>query len=167
MFGAPTPSVTRSASRLETAVNDSRADDRSAPRTVDDHADVDGDGAVDRREAWRAAAMEAELESGRREESIEQAKRHIIVRIGIIIAGVFVTFVGGLLLVLPGPGWLVIFVGLLILSAEVPFAARMLDKVKKRLPQDADGKLPKSAIVTMVLIFVAATAFSIWFTVLR
>ena len=68
---------------------------------------------------------------------------------------------------LPGPGWLVIFAGLLILSSEVPFAARMLDSVKRRLPQDADGKLPKSAIVTMVLIFLAATAASVWWTVLR
>ena len=113
------------------------------------------------------AAVEAELANGAAEATVEEARRHILVRVGIIVAGTFVVLVGGLLLVLPGPGWLVIFAGLLILSSEVPFAARMLDRVKRRLPQDADGKLPKSAIATMALIFVAATALSVWWTVLR
>ncbi len=115
----------------------------------------------------REAAIAAELATGRAEETVEQAKRHVVVRLAIIVAGAVVTMVGGLLLVLPGPGWLVIFAGLLILSTEVPFAARLVDKVRRRIPQDADGKIPRSAIVTMVLLFVSATAVSVWWTVLR
>lgn len=124
-------------------------------------ADLEGLGDLER------AAVEAELRTGDAETSVEEAKRHILVRIGIVAAGTFVVLIGGLLLVLPGPGWLVIFAGLLILSSEVPFAARMLESVRRRLPQDADGKLPRSAIVTMVLVFLAATAASVWWTLLR
>lgn len=137
-----------------------RADGRDEP-ALDDRPGLAGLGDLER------AAVEAELASGEIEASVEEAKRHVLVRIGIVVAGSFVVLVGGLLLVLPGPGWLVIFAGLLILSSEVPFAARMLDSVKRRLPQDADGKLPRSAIVTMVLLFVGAAAVSVWWTVLR
>lgn len=121
----------------------------------------------DRFEALEAAAIAAELETGRREESVEEAKRHILWRIGRITLGSIVLTAGLLMLALPGPGWLTILAGLVLLSEDVPFARRLVGKVRARLPQDADGKLPTSAVVSMVLVAVAFTAGSIWFAVLR
>ena len=118
-------------------------------------------------ERLEQAAIEAELDSGRREATVEQAKRHLLVRIGVVVAGTVVCLVGLLLLVLPGPGLVVLLAGLLLLSTEVPFAARLVDRVRARLPQDEDGKLPRSAIVTMVVMAVVAMTASIWFTLLR
>jgi uncharacterized protein (TIGR02611 family) len=49
------------------------------------------------------------------------------------IVGAAVT-VGGLLLVpLPGPGWLIVFVGLAILASEFSWAQHLLDYARDRL----------------------------------
>ena len=75
---------------------------------------------------------------------------------------------GGLaLLVLPGPGLVVTFVGLVLLAEDVPFARRFRDRVRDRLPQDADGKMPRSAVASMVAMTVLATSGSIWFAFFR
>ena len=71
------------------------------------------------------------------------------------------------LLGLPGPGFLVIALGLGLLAQDVPFARNLLDRVRARLPQDADGKLPRSTIIMMVVVGVGAVALSIGFTVWR
>jgi uncharacterized protein (TIGR02611 family) len=109
--------------------------------------------------------IETELETGKREETVEQAKRHILVRIARISAGVVVLLLGISMIFLPGPGVIVIAIGLGLLAQDVPFARRLLDKVRARLPQDADGKLPRSTIVMMVVVGVGAVALSIGFTV--
>ena len=57
--------------------------------------------------------------------TLEQAKR--LTR---IVAGFTVLALGVALLVLPGPGILIIAVGLAILSAEFVWARRLLDRVK-------------------------------------
>ena len=108
------------------------------------------------------AAIEAEQETGRHEETREDAQRGLLKRIGIIVGGSVVLVIGLLLLALPGPGLVVVALGLGILASEVPFASRVLEKVKKRLPTDADGNFPKSAIVMMVAFAVIATAASTW-----
>lgn len=113
------------------------------------------------------AAIEAELETGRREETVREAKRHVLVRLAVVVAGSVVCLFGIALLVLPGPGLLVLLAGLVMLSSEVPFAARLVDRVRARLPQDADGKLPTSTIVMMVVVAVFFVAASTWFTFLR
>jgi len=56
-------------------------------------------------------------------------------RIGITIAGFAVLLAGVALLVLPGPGWLLIFIGLGILSTEYVWAQRMLNEAKRRAEQ--------------------------------
>lgn len=113
------------------------------------------------------AAIEAELETGRREETVHKAKLHALWRIGRIGAGSIVLLVGVALLVLPGPGWLVLAVGLTILSRDVPFARRMLELVQARLPQDETGRMPTHVILLLSLGAVLATAGSIWFTLVR
>jgi uncharacterized protein (TIGR02611 family) len=109
-------------------------------------------------------AVDAELHTGRREETEEQAKKHLLVRLARVSAGVVVLLLGIVMLAAPGPGVLVIVIGLGLLAQDVPFAARLLDRARRRLPQDADGKLPRSTVVSMVLICTVAVAASLGLT---
>jgi tellurite resistance protein TerC len=59
--------------------------------------------------------------------SIRRSTRKVLV----LLAGVPVIIVGILLLVLPGPGILVIILGLFILSLEFEWAKRYLDKTRE------------------------------------
>src|SRR5262245_18506377 len=59
-------------------------------------------------------------------------------RIGITIAGFAVILAGIALLVLPGPGWLLIFAGLAILSTEYVWARRLLEKARAKAEQAKD-----------------------------
>lgn len=113
------------------------------------------------------AAIAAEMESGHREETVEEAKRGLVKRAVRIGAGLAVTAFGVLLLVLPGPGLIVVAAGLVILAQDVPFAARLLEKVRKRLPADADGNVPKGMVVGGLCVSALAVAGSVWWTFLR
>lgn len=64
-------------------------------------------------------------------------------RIGITVAGFTVLLVGVALLVLPGPGWLVIFVGLAILAREYVWAQRLLNEAKRRAEQAKNAVLER------------------------
>lgn len=118
-------------------------------------------------EKLKRAAYLAELESGTREITDEGVRRSLIMRLAIIIGGSLIVLLGIVLIPFPGPGLVIIAFGLTILALEVPFAARMLDRIKDRLPQDENGKLPKSAIVMMVAMMVIASGLSIAWTVTR
>jgi uncharacterized protein (TIGR02611 family) len=61
-------------------------------------------------------------------------------RIGIAVVGGFLVVAGIALLVLPGPGWLVIFLGLGILATEFVWAERLLNKAKQKA-QEARAKV--------------------------
>jgi uncharacterized protein (TIGR02611 family) len=115
----------------------------------------------------RDDAIEAELETGHREETAAEARTHIMLRVVRIVAGVVVLILGVVLLAAPGPGLLVIALGLGLLAQDVPFAARLLERVRRRLPQDADGKLPRSTIAMMVAVCVVTVSASLWWTFLR
>ena len=82
-------------------------------------------------------------------------------------SGSLVTIIGVIMMPLPGPGLLIVAVGLGILSRDVAWADRLLQIVRKRLPSDSDGRLPRSSIVTMTVLALAGVAFSIWVTFLR
>jgi uncharacterized protein (TIGR02611 family) len=56
-------------------------------------------------------------------------------RIGVTVAGFAVLLAGVALLVLPGPGWLLIFAGLAILSTEYLWARRLLSTAKQKAEQ--------------------------------
>jgi hypothetical protein len=64
-------------------------------------------------------------------------------RIAVTIAGFAVLLAGVALLVLPGPGWLLIFVGLGILSTEYVWARKLLVKAKEKAEQAKDAVLRK------------------------
>lgn len=69
-------------------------------------------------------------------------------RVGVTIAGFAVLLAGIALLVLPGPGWLLIFVGLGILSTEYVWARRLLAKAKEKAEQAKDTVLRKKSKAT-------------------
>ena len=109
------------------------------------------------------AAYEAELETGRREETKRQARASIRLRLVRMTAGFGLLIVGGALLILPGPGWLCIAAGLAILSRDVAWAERALARVQARLPRGSDGHVPKGIIAGSVVIMLAGAAASVWF----
>lgn len=113
------------------------------------------------------AAIEAEYETGVREETEEKARAHVIVRLARMTVGTLVVIAGIVLLPLPGPGWLIIAAGLAILAQDVVWADRLLKRVRARLPADEDGGLPRSTIITMVIMGVISIAGAIWWTFLR
>lgn len=110
------------------------------------------------------SAIEAEQETGRREETEEKAKRSLIVRILSIFAGTIICIIGLIMFVTPGPGLLVLAAGLGILAIDVPFARRLLLIVKNRLPQDEAGKISRRTIITMSITAVLGIAISVVFT---
>ena len=124
-------------------------------------------GRRERFEEFEKAASEAEFETGRREESIAEAKRHILIRIGRVFLGTIVVIAGLLMLPLPGPGMLTIAAGLALLASDVPFARKLLENVRKRLPADADGKVSKPVVIGGLIVSVVTVTSSLWWTFFR
>ena len=116
---------------------------------------------------FEEAAIEAEFETGHREETREEARKGVITRLFRMASGAFVTILGVILIPLPGPGLLVVAIGLGILSRDVAWADRLLQKVRRRLPSDSDGRIPRSSIVTMIVLALAGIAISTWWTFIR
>ncbi len=116
---------------------------------------------ADEHPGFRESAISAELETGRREPTTRVAWRHALTRIIRMSFAISLIVLGGAMLVLPGPGLLVISIGLGILSRDVAWADRLLQKVLARLPTNEQGKLPRSTIVTMVLLALAGITFSV------
>jgi len=121
----------------------------------------------ERLEIFEDAAIAAEMETGAREETVEEAKRHLLVRIARIFAGSFVCFAGLAMIVLPGPGLVVLALGLAILAQDVPFARRLLEKVRARIPADAEGNVSKPVLVGGLAMTVVALSASAWWTFFR
>jgi uncharacterized protein (TIGR02611 family) len=89
-----------------------------------------------RRERLREAAIEAEYATGTHEETEEEARRHVIIRVGTIVVGFLVLVAGLAMLVLPGQGIITVIIGLTILARELPWAERMLEYAKKKARVD-------------------------------
>ena len=49
-----------------------------------------------------------------------------------ILGGFTLLLVGVIMFFTPGPGWLVVFLGLTVLAAEFVWARRLLDRVKQQ-----------------------------------
>jgi len=64
-------------------------------------------------------------------------------RVAVTIAGFGLILVGVALLVLPGPGWVVIFLGLAVLATEYVWAQRLLNKAKAQAIKAKDLALGK------------------------
>ncbi|MEL7210016.1 MAG: PGPGW domain-containing protein, partial [Actinomycetota bacterium] len=127
---------------------------------ADDERPAEPDAAPEhpRLERLQRAAIEAEFETGRREDTEEEAKDAIHVRLIRMTAGFVVLATGIALLALPGPGWITIGIGLVILSKDFVWAERVLERIKDRLPQEEDGSIDPKVIVFSVVMFVGALA---------
>src|ERR1700733_11729715 len=68
-------------------------------------------------------ASEASLMIVRTVEQVRRAFR--------IVAGFTLLLVGAVMIITPGPGWLVIFLGLSLLAAEFIWARRLMDRMKR------------------------------------
>jgi len=68
--------------------------------------------------------------------SIEQVRRFFK-----ILAGFTLLVLGLLMVFTPGPGWLVIFLGLTLLAAEFVWARRLMDRMKQKGSQLKDSVL--------------------------
>jgi uncharacterized protein (TIGR02611 family) len=84
-------------------------------------------------------------------------------RIAVIIAGSAVTIAGVAMLVLPGPGLLVIFAGLAILSSEFEWADRLRDRVRDRAEEAAKATgVSLRAVVIVGIFFAVAISVAAW-----
>jgi uncharacterized protein (TIGR02611 family) len=65
--------------------------------------------------------------------SMDQVKR-----VARTVSGFTLLVAGGLMILLPGPGWVTIALGLAILAPEFPWAQRALDRIKDTGRRGAD-----------------------------
>jgi uncharacterized protein (TIGR02611 family) len=75
-------------------------------------------------------------------ETLRQARRIIVAGVGFTVL-----FLGIVMIVAPGPGWLVILLGLSILSAEFVWPRRWLRRIKKTGTDLARTVLGESKVV--------------------
>jgi hypothetical protein len=113
-------------------------------------------------ERLRDAAYEAERETGRREETEQEVRRGVIIRVARMIGGFVLIGIGISLLVLPGPGWLMIVIGLSLLPFA--WAERTISAIRQKVPGvPDDGAIPLSTWIIMGAVMVATTAGAILF----
>jgi uncharacterized protein (TIGR02611 family) len=91
-------------------------------------------------------------------------------RVGIALIGLVVIIVGIVLLVLPGPGWLIIFVGLGVWATEFAWARYLLRFVRRTVGRWTAWWARRPRWLTVLvgavgLIVVAAVAVGAWFLV--
>lgn len=89
-----------------------------------------------------------------------RARPHLLVAYRLMVALLgMVLVIGGLILVpLPGPGWLIVLLGLAVLASEFEPAKRLLDYAKQRLRQ-WDTWVRSQPLVVQLLIGAATAAF--------
>ena len=68
--------------------------------------------------------------------SIDQVRRFFKILGGFTLLGL-----GALMVFTPGPGWLVMFLGLTLLAAEFVWAQRLMDRMKKQGTRIKDSML--------------------------
>ena len=107
-------------------------------------------------ERLRAAAREAEVLTGRHEETEEEIRQSLMLRMARIVGGFAIILLGIAALPLPGPGWLLIIVGLSLLPYA--WAERTIRLIRRRIPGiPEEGRIPARQWVIMGTIVVATT----------
>jgi uncharacterized protein (TIGR02611 family) len=88
-------------------------------------------------------------------------------RTGVFVLGWGIVLAGVVMLVIPGPGWAAIFVGLAVLSTEYAWAHRLLTRARDYARRLADKALDprvrrrNQAIVAVVLLLTVAAG--VWY----
>jgi len=73
-------------------------------------------------------------------------------RVVVLVVGLLIIAGGLAMLVLPGPGWAAIFVGLAVLATEFDWAQRLLHRFRDRVHAAAEkAKDPKRRALVLVL----------------
>jgi hypothetical protein len=129
-----------------------------------DDAAVPGPGEGEHHHEWvdrlSAAAIEAERETGRYEETVEEARRGVLIRMARIVGGFTVIGVGIAGLALPGPGWLIIIFGLSLLPFA--WAERTIRLIRRKIPGvPEDGTIPFRTWIIMGVLLVVFFTLSI------
>jgi hypothetical protein len=108
------------------------------------------------------AAIAAELETGGREETEAEARRGVVLRMVRTVAGFIIIGIGMAGLALPGPGWLVIILGLSLLPFS--WAERTIRTIRRRVPGiPEDGRIPLTTWIVMGgMVVVASVASVLW-----
>lgn len=108
------------------------------------------------------AALEAERQTGRAEETDAEARRNVLMRLGRAVLGFVIIGVGIAALPLPGPGWLIIILGLSLLPFA--WAERTILLIRQKIPGvPAEGKVPLRAWLIMGALVIVTSAISILF----
>src|ERR1700749_2240399 len=92
----------------------------------------------------------------------------LIWRIGVTLVGLVVIAIGAVLIPLPGPGWLIVFLGLGIWSTEYEWAHRLLGTARRLVGKwwDWMGGRPRWAQIVVGVIglaFTAAVSLAAWY----
>lgn len=138
-----------------------------SPGSTEEIHEYHGNPEHPRLERLQDAAIDAEFRTGRREDTVTEAKQQLWRRAARLIGGTLLTLLGLILLVLPGPGLLVLALGLALLAQDVPFARNLLEQVRRRLPDDGQGNVPTVYIVFMATSVILFTSISVWWAFFR
>lgn len=142
--------------------DDTPPDDEAAALT---ELDQDPHTRAEIRHARRAflmeAAIEAERDTGRREQTDEEVRHSLWMRVARLVGGWILVLLGLAAIPLPGPGWLMVLLGLTLLPYR--WTDNLIREIRRRIPGiPEDGRIPtRTWIITGVLV-VAATAGSVW-----
>lgn len=132
--------------------NSSDSDDPS-PKRTSTYADDLSERFSEFGDRLEEAAVKAEYRTGVHEATEEDAKAHIVVRLARMTAGFITVIIGIALLPLPGPGWVVIAGGLVILAQDFEWAEKTLRYVRRKAPGiPEDGKIPLSSWISMAVV---------------
>ncbi len=89
---------------------------------------------------------------------------HRIYRIVVGVVGLIIVVLGLILVPFPGPGWLIVFLGLAVWASEFEWAQRLLHRAKRILEAWAEWLKPQPWWVKglVLLVTVAAVAAIFW-----
>ncbi len=73
-------------------------------------------------------------------------------RVIVAVIGTAIVIMGLAAVPLPGPGWLVVFIGLGVLASEFAWAARLLEYAKKKVAAWSDWIRSQSLAVRLALL---------------
>lgn len=109
-----------------------------------------------------AAVYEAERATGTREDTVEEVRRSLTRRMVRMVAGFTLIGLGATLLVLPGPGWVMILIGLSLLPFA--WAERTILAIRRRVPGvPDDGTIPPRTWAVIGIVTVGAVVLSFLF----
>ena len=94
---------------------------------------------------------------------------HLAWRVAVGVVGGVVTVAGLIMVPAPGPGWLVVFFGLLILASEFEFAQRLLDFAKRHVSRWNDWVMSQTlwvrglvALGTLAIVWLVLWGYLAW-----